>query len=102
METKDHATRSHAYDPARLLDALVLHTGASTDAGLAKKLRVSKHLIGGIRHRRIAVSATLMLHIHEATGLSVPEIRQLVGDRRRVARMIGAGACRSRLRRSGS
>ncbi|MBB3224903.1 helix-turn-helix domain-containing protein [Pseudoduganella umbonata] len=98
METKDHTTRSHAYDPARLLDALALHTGASSDARLAKKLQVSKHVIGGIRQRRISVSATLMLHIQEATGLSVPEIRHLVGDRRRVVRMAGAGPGRSRLR----
>lgn len=87
MEMNDQQRLSQVYDPARFLDALALHTGVSGDAGLAKALQISKHLLAWIRQRRYPVSATLLLQIHDATGLSVRELRDLVGDRRRAVRM---------------
>ena len=87
MESNRHGGPGKGYDPARMLDALALHTRASSDASLAKALKISKHLIGWIRQGRYPLSATLILQIHEATGLSIGEIRNLVGDRRRVMRI---------------
>jgi hypothetical protein len=70
------------YDPNQLLDALIGKLELKNDAALSRALNVAPPLISKIRHHKIAVGATLMISMHEASGFSIKELRVLMGDRR--------------------
>ena len=70
------------YDPNRLLDALIQHLGVSSDKALSQKLKMNKTLVARIRQKRFPVGASLIMGIHEATGISIPELKMILGDRR--------------------
>lgn len=50
------------------------------DAGLANILQVSPSVISRTRRRRIRLSASLMLRLHDVSGLSIQELRALLGS----------------------
>lgn len=68
------------YDPERLLDELSRHLNAKNDAQLSRTLNLMPSVISKVRHRNMAVSAFLLIRMHEATGLSIRELRFLMGD----------------------
>jgi hypothetical protein len=70
------------YDPNRLVDALREHLGLDNDAELARKLRVRPPTLSKVRNRRVAVSPALLIAMHEASGLTIRDLRWLMGDRR--------------------
>ncbi|MET3119972.1 thiamine phosphate synthase YjbQ (UPF0047 family) [Undibacterium sp. GrIS 1.8] len=70
------------YDPNNLLDTLVKHLNLKTDVQLSQVLDVSPPVISKVRHRRLAIGATLLVSMHEVSGLSIKELRELMGDRR--------------------
>jgi hypothetical protein len=70
------------YDPNNLLDALHANLRLKNDAALARLLEVNPPVISKIRHRRTSVGGALLIRIHEVTGLSVSDLRFLMGDRR--------------------
>lgn len=70
------------YDPNHLLDVIIEKLSLKNDAALAKALDVTPPVISRIRHEKIAIGATLLIAMHEETGLSVRELRDLMGDRR--------------------
>lgn len=71
------------YDPNRLLDALIDRLRLKNDAALARLLGVNPPTISKIRHRRLEVGASLLIRMHEETGLNVRDLREMMGDRRR-------------------
>jgi hypothetical protein len=80
-----------SYNPNRLLDALIERMNVESDSGLSKKLKVAKHVIADMRRGNLHIGASMIMWMHEATGLSINELRSLLGDRRlkfRVARLI--------------
>lgn len=70
------------YDPNRLLDTLTQRLGVKSDKALSQKLKIHKSLMTGIRQQRLPVGASLMMGIHEATGIDLPELKRILGDRR--------------------
>lgn len=70
------------YSPARLLDALLHHLKLDNDGALSRRLHVAGHVIHAIRHGHMPVGASMLLWMQEVSGLSVHELRQLLGDRR--------------------
>ena len=70
------------YDPNRLLDALIQKLNLKNDAALSRALEVRPPVISKIRHRRLPVTASLLIRMHEVSALSIAELRQLMGDRR--------------------
>ena len=70
------------YDPNKLLDAIIERLQVNTDVELARVLDVLPPLISKIRHRRLGVGATMLIAMHEVSGLSIKELRMLMGDRR--------------------
>ena len=54
---------------------------------LSRALEVSPPVISKIRHRRLPVTASLLIRMHEVSALSITELRQLMGDRRSKFRM---------------
>jgi hypothetical protein len=80
-------TPTPKYDPNRLIDALLDRMQLKNDAALCRALRVQPALISKIRHRRMPVGASILVRMHEMSGLSVPQLRALMGDRRSVFRI---------------
>jgi hypothetical protein len=76
-----------AYNPGRLLDTLAERLGAKNDAALSRALEVAPPVLSKIRHGRLPVGATILLRMHEASGIAIRELRDLMGDRRGRMRM---------------
>jgi hypothetical protein len=70
------------YDPDQLLASLIGRLNLKNDAALSRALEVSPPVISKIRHRRLPVTASLLIRMHEVSALSISELRQLMGDRR--------------------
>lgn len=71
------------YDPNRLLNALWALFNIRNDAALCRLLEVSASVISKVRHGRLPLGAALLIRIHEVTHISIRELRDLMGDRRR-------------------
>ena len=70
------------YDPNRLLDFLLEQLNLKNDAALCRLLEVSPPVISKVRHKRIPVGASLLIRMHEVSGLDIKDLRHLMGDRR--------------------
>lgn len=81
MQNAEDSVKS-SYDPDRLLEALIERMKLKNDAALSRALAVSPPVISKIRHRRLPVTGSLLIRMHEVTELSIQELRQLMGDRR--------------------
>jgi hypothetical protein len=78
------------YDPNRLLDALLEKMNLKNDAALSRMLEVAPPVISKIRHRRLPIGASLLIRMHETTGMSIRDLRDLMGDRRMKYRLSDA------------
>ncbi|MFZ6720614.1 hypothetical protein [Undibacterium sp. Ji49W] len=70
------------YDPNHLFDTLIKRLHLKNDAALSRLLDVAPPVISKIRHHRLPIGASLMISMHEASGLSIKELRALMGDKR--------------------
>jgi hypothetical protein len=75
------------YDPDHLLATLIERLNLKNDAALSRALEVSPPVISKIRHRRLPVTASLLIRMHEVSALSIKELRLLMGDRRQKFRI---------------
>lgn len=73
------------YDPEALLDTLMSILGAPNDRQLAHRLQVAPSQVCKVRKRRISVEPSLLIGMHEETGLSIRQLRALMGDYRQHA-----------------
>lgn len=78
------------YDPDHLLNILRTKMQLKNDAALSRTLEVAPPIISKIRHRRLPVGASLLIRMHEVTGLSISDLRALMGDRRSKYRLSDA------------
>lgn len=79
MSTKSPLFNEPSYDPNRLLDQVLLTLSLKNDAALSRSLGVGPAVLSKIRHRRLPVPAMLVIQIHEATAMTIDEIRSLMG-----------------------
>ena len=87
----EHAAPNGAnedYNPELLLNELMDRMHLKEDAELAKRLRMDKRLLGQIRERRLQVSGSMLMQMQEATGITIAELRRILGDRRSKSRMV--------------
>lgn len=70
------------YEPNNLLDELRLRLNLKNDSALSTVLEVGRPIISRIRHHRLPVGAAVLIRMHETSGLSIAELRDLMGDRR--------------------
>lgn len=80
MTTSNYAAVQ--YDPNNLLDQLMSLLRLKNDAALSRALEVAPPVISKIRHRRLPVSASLLVRMHEVSELSIRDLRNIMGDRR--------------------
>lgn len=86
----DSEPLGQTYEPNRLLNLLVQKMQLKNDAALSRMLEVAPPIISKIRHHHLPVSASLLIRMHEATGLTVGDLRILMGDRRMKYRISAA------------
>lgn len=79
------------YNPNHLLDTLMLKLHLHNDAALARMLEVAPPVISKIRHHKLPVGASLLIRMHEVTGTSIRDLRDLMGDHREKFRAAGVG-----------
>ena len=90
-QMNEHALAGQeTYDPNRLLDTLLEKMNLKNDAALSRMLEVAPPVISKIRHRRLPIGASLLIRMHETTGMSIRELRDLMGDRRTKYRLSDA------------
>jgi hypothetical protein len=74
------------YDPNRLLDALKEAMKLESDLALAELLEIPHAVISQIRHRGYPMSPSILIRMHEVSSLSIREMREIIGDRRKRVR----------------
>jgi hypothetical protein len=71
-----------SYNPNNLLDILIGKLQLKNDAALSRMLEVAPPVISKIRHHRLPVGASMLIRMHEVSGLSIRDLRDMMGDRR--------------------
>ena len=66
------------YNPANVLDAIIAKLKLKNDAALSRVLEVAPPVISKIRHRTLPIGATILLRMHEASAISIRELRALM------------------------
>lgn len=61
-----------------LLDLVAEKIGARNDAQLARGLEVAPPVISKIRHNRLPVGTSMVVKIHETTGMTVRDIKSYI------------------------
>jgi hypothetical protein len=67
-----------AYDPNKVLDAIMVKLQLKNDAALSRALEVAPPVISKIRHRTLPIGATILLRMHEVSDFSIRELRSLM------------------------
>lgn len=67
-----------AYDPNRVLDAVIQKLKLKNDAALSRVLEVAPPVISKIRHQVLPIGATILLRMHEVSDFSIRELRSLM------------------------
>ena len=76
-----HALASQeSYNPNHLLDILLGKMQLKNDAALSRLLEVAPPVISKIRHRTLPIGATILLRMHEASAISIRELRALMAS----------------------
>ncbi len=71
------ALEPSSFVPNKLLDTLITKMNLKNDAELCRKLEVQPPIISKIRHRKLAVGATILLRMHEKSEMSIRELKEL-------------------------
>jgi hypothetical protein len=89
-------------DVDKLLNALIVQLGLRNDASLARTLEVGAPMISKLRHGKVPVGAGLLIRMMEVSGISIKELRALMGDRREkfVSQTSGTGRGKSQANQS--
>jgi antitoxin HigA-1 len=61
-----------------LLDALIAHLGLKNDAALSRVLEVAPPVISKFRHGRLPVGPSMLIRMHEATGLNIRDLKRFL------------------------
>lgn len=65
----------HDENPNYLFNAVLQHLNLPTDAALCRKLDIKPPVISKIRHGKLSVGPMMLLRLHDATGLSIAQLR---------------------------
>jgi plasmid maintenance system antidote protein VapI len=71
------ALEPSSFVPNKLLDTLIEKMNLKNDAELCRVLEVQPPIISKIRHRKLAVGATILLRMHEKSDISIRELKEL-------------------------
>lgn len=61
-----------------LLDLVSRRLGCRNDAALARRLELAPPVISKIRNARLPIGPTLLLRLHDETGMGIREIKSYI------------------------
>jgi hypothetical protein len=67
-------------DANPLLDMVCLQLALKTDVALSRALEVAPPVVSKLRHGRMEVGPTLLIRMHEATGLSIKHLKSYLSS----------------------
>lgn len=73
------AMKIPTYTPNRLLDIMQERFGYRSDAKLARAIGVTPVMMSKIRNKKVGVSNTVLLAMHERLGVPIAELKHLAG-----------------------
>lgn len=76
-----------SYDPDALLDLLLKKMHLSRDSQLAQRINIDRRVLYHIRLRQMNITGSMLILMHEASGLPVAVLKQILKDRRKTSRM---------------
>ncbi|MFP5390907.1 MAG: hypothetical protein ACLGI6_05085 [Gammaproteobacteria bacterium] len=79
--TVTESTHEVIYNPNRLLDAIMEKLELKNDAALSRALEVAPPVISKIRHYTLPIGATILIRMHEVSGLSIREMREILATK---------------------
>lgn len=85
--SENEAPENLNFNPNHLLDTILERMKLKNDAALSRLLSVAPPVISKIRHGRLPIGASLLIRMHEETEMSIAELRELMGDRRKKYRL---------------
>lgn len=68
-------TQNTAENTNELLDAVIFHMQLKNDAALARAMAVAPPVISKLRHGRLPVGSSMLIRMHEETGLSIRDLK---------------------------
>jgi hypothetical protein len=71
---------TNEYNPNQLLDTLLDKMMLKNDAALSRMLSIQPPVLSKIRHHRLPVGASMLIRMHEVTGMEIRDLRALMGD----------------------
>ena len=88
MRSNQKLLAQRSYQPDVLLDIIRQKISQKNDRQMSISLGISPATISRIRHRKIGIGDGVLLVFHEATGLSIEELRQIMGDKQPIKRRL--------------
>lgn len=79
MPKNDDAASRLEYDPDRLLDTLISMLRLKNDAALCRVLEIDPALVIAVRHRIAPVRDSMLIRMHEVSGLSIRGLKGFMG-----------------------
>jgi hypothetical protein len=71
--------QSTEYKPEHLLDELISFLKLKNDAQLSRALKIGPPIISKIRNRICGVTSSILIRMHDVTGLSINALREIGG-----------------------
>lgn len=72
----------NTYNPSHLIDSVKQGLRLDSDRALCEALRISPPSLSKIRNKQIPVGGSVLIKMHEKTGISIRKLRALMGDNR--------------------
>ena len=79
MQRRKEMLANPDYDPDALFDYVSKKLGARSDKQLSQMLGIHQTVISRARNRYKGISSNVLLQIHDATGISIRTMRELLG-----------------------
>ena len=79
LQRRADLLKSKDYNPKALIDHVKKKLGVKRDYELVKIIGFNASVISKVRHKRKLLSAELLLALHDATGIPIKEMKQMMG-----------------------
>ena len=80
LQRRAELLSSEAYNPKALIAHVKKALGIKKDSELVRLVGFNASVISKVRHKRKLLSAELLLAFHDLSGLSIKEMKQIMGD----------------------
>lgn len=76
---KQEAMNDSNFDPNKAVDWMLKKLECKNDAALCRKLEIQPPVISKIRHKKLPIGDSLLIRLHEETGIGTKQIKAEIG-----------------------